>query len=928
MEKNKAVLHLYAHLDGQTCNHEDLVEIIKTELTKLSAFKNLTKQEIEEIAYAYEYTYGSRTFTPGVTLTETKASETWFHKKKLWMAENQHEYQKRYEQYLILEHYGDDAKKAIIREAEKVLSLCADPDSNERKRGLVMGDVQSGKTSNYLALANLACDYGYKIILILAGMTDSLRIQTQERTDEGLIGAISSTIGGNEEIKYVGVGTYGNGGHYAIPLTTDINDFSSANLNFTSNDLNKPQILVVKKNKSILTAVKKWLKPGQTNISSHNILIIDDECDNASVNTKKDGDDPSTINGLIRDIYNNFSCSTYVGYTATPFANIFINPEKKVGFDDLFPADFIHRLKSSENESYFGIEKVFRSNMRHVHIVNEEEKNKLPAKHKKDDDIPVLWDSLKNAICEFLICNCIRTIRGDGTKHRSMMINVSPYNLVQNRMQELVEEYVQGLCFAVQQYDKYPIERFIKHFELKRIYDTYQTSSLFNHTDPSYFGKRLNEYIPFDDIKNKLYDEISKFRVAVINNKVKGDQRFKYRDYKETGARVIAIGGFVLSRGLTLEGLITSYYCRNSTAYDTLLQMCRWFGYRPRYEDLCSVFMTQISYDCFCAIADAIDNLDTQLETMAAVGAKPRDFGLMILESPETLETDLLVTARNKMRDSFEIIRPLNYSGVDIDTSKLYKEPAKNRHNKKAVEDLIVLLEKSGFHLERVKSRYMFRNVTNEFIADFIADLNVPLENKKFDVESISSFISKGEFYDKWDIVFATGEEKEANGNYFKINKETPIPPIHRSFAYEKDENIVRIAKNNNRLLDPNIFNSGLTEEQIEEARQIALSRPSTTTTNKATPIAKDFLAVKGRNPLLVILPIVLTQDPEDKEDSDYSSSKQQIIDDFDKEHLIGIGIGFAGREGKVMMKFRINKVKRQEYLNKFEETEDEVLDD
>ncbi len=128
-----------------------------------------------------------------------------------------------------------------------------------------------------------------------------------------------------------------------------------------------------------------------------------------------------------------------------------------------------------------------------------------------------------------------------------------------------------------------------------------------------------------------------------------------------------------------------------------------------------------------------------------------------------------------KTRNSFEIIRPLNYSGVDIDTSKLYKEPAKNRHNKKAVEDLIVLLEKSGFHLERVKSRYLYRNVTNEFIADFIADLNVPLENKKFDVESISSFISKGEFYDKWDIVFATGEEKEANGNYFEINKEVSI---------------------------------------------------------------------------------------------------------------------------------------------------------
>ena len=204
----------------------------------------------------------------------------------------------------------------------------------------------------------------------------------------------------------------------------------------------------------------------------------------------------------------------------------------------------------------------------------------------------------------------------------------------------------------------------------------------------------------------------------------------------------------------------------------------------------------------------------------------------------------------------------------------------------------------------------------------------MPLENKKFDVESISSFVRKGEFYDKWDIVFATGEEKEANGNYYYINGSVPIPPIHRAFAYEKDENIVRIAKNNNRLLDPNIFNSGLTDEQVEEAKRIALERPSRTTTSKTTPIAKDYLAVKDRNPLLVILPIVLTQDPENKEDSDYSLSKKLIIDDFGSEHLIGVGIGFAGREGKVMMKFRINKVKRQEYLNKFEETEDEVLDD
>ncbi len=782
-----------------------------------------------------------------------------------------------------------------------------------------MGDVQSGKTSNYLALANLACDYGYKIVLILAGMTDSLRIQTQERTDEGLIGAVSSTIGNNETIKYIGVGTYGNGGYYAIPLTTDSSDFTP--LNLTSNDLNKPQILVVKKNKAVLEAVKKWLKPGQTNVTSKNILIIDDECDNASVNTKKQSDDPSTINGLIRDIYNNFTCSTYVGYTATPFANIFINPVKIIGYDDLFPADFIHRLKSSQNESYFGIDKVFRGDGRHLKIIKDSEKNRLPAKHKKDDDIPVLWESLKDAICVFLICNCIRTIRGDGSKHRSMMINVSPYNLVQTRMSDLVEEYLQSLSYAIQQYDKYDDDRFTKHLELKRIYNLYKNESLFNHEDKSYEGKKLNVFIPFEKIKQHLYEEISKFRVAVINNKVKGDQRFKYKDYKETGARVIAIGGFVLSRGLTLEGLMTSYYSRNSTAYDTLLQMCRWFGYRPRYEDLCYVYMNQISFDCFCAISDAIDNLDIQLSAMAARGAAPKEFGLMIMESPDTLETDLLVTARNKMQDSTEIVRGLNYSGVDIDTSKLYKESSKNKHNLECVYKLINTLKSKGINLENCKNRLMFRNVDNETIADFVANLDIPIENKKFDTDSISSFIKKGEFYDKWDIVFATGDPKEAKGNYFMIDDSNKIPPVNRSFSYETDENIVRIAKNNNRLLDPNIFNSGLSNEQIEEAKEIASLRPIKSKKETHSLIAKDYLAVKDRNPLLVILPVALKQD-----ESDFTDEKQKIIDSYKNNgFLIGFGIGFAGREGKVMMRFRINRIKRMEYLNKFEETEDEV---
>ena len=927
---NRAVMILYGLLLGKSLSHEDLIEKISQDLCCIHDFRDLSKSNIEEIAFQYEYQYGTKTFIPGPTLIENKTDDSWLKRKKEVMAGDSHKYESRYKDYLIFNHYGEDAANEIIFDAEKVLSLCADPNSNERKRGLVIGDVQSGKTSNYLALANLACDYGYKIILILAGLTDSLRIQTQERTDEGLVGAISSTIGSNERIKYIGVGLQNipDCCHYAVPLTTDLSDFANTSLNFTSNDLTKPQILVVKKNKSILTAVKKWLKPGQTNISSKNILIIDDECDNASVNTRNSDDSPSTINGLIRDIYNNFTCSSYVGYTATPFANIFINPEKKIGNDDLFPNDFIHRLKSSNNKTYFGIDKVFRNESTpHRKRISDEEENKLPAKHKKDVEIPILWDSLKNAICLFLICNVVRTLRRDETKHRSMMINVSPYNKVQSRIEELVEDYVIRLRDAILQYDKCDEMRFIKHKELLRIYNLYNEDTIFSSKDER-TGKSIKDTYSFEEIKSFLFSEISKFRIALINNKVKGDQRFKYKDYEDTGARVITIGGFVLSRGLTLEGLMTSYYSRNSTSYDTLLQMCRWFGYRPNYEDLCSVYMTQISYDCFGAISDAVDNLDTQLEMMAACGKKPKDFGLMVQESPDTLETDLLVTARNKMKNSYEKILGLNYSGVAIDTSKLYIDFNRNNRNIKIIRDFIAKLKLKGKDIKEIKNRFMILDVSNEMIAELIQNIDVPFENRKFDSDSIASFIRKSEFYDRWDVVFASGERHQ-NEKDFILNDNYSIPPVHRSFSYQTGENIVRISKRNNRLLDPGIFNAGLTDEQLKIAKESAEKRAEINNKKIATPIAEDYLDVPNRKPLLVILPIMLQQDNPNETNSDYEDCKQEIINRLkDHEYLVGIGIGFAGRQGKVMMRFRINKVKHDEYLRKFAETEDEVIYD
>lgn len=916
-------------LNDQVLNHEDLILYIKSTLCKMPMYKNLLDNDIDRIAFEYEKIHGAKTFDSSVTIKNKEANDEWFYLKQKKMSNNDHAFENRYKEYLsIFKKLDNNAISHICKDAEKILSFCSDPDSNEKKRGLVMGDVQSGKTANYIALANIAIDYGYKIILVLAGMTDSLRIQTQERIDEGIIGAISSSIG-EQSIKYIGVGTIGlSNAHYAIPLTNDLNDFKS--ISTTSNDFNKPLILVVKKNKTVLTAVKKWLKPGSNKITSRNILIIDDECDNASVNTKSD-EDPTTINRLIRNIYNNFNCATYVGYTATPFANIFINPEKKLGDDDLFPSDFIHRLHAS-NFSYFGANRIFENRVklddegkatsssivnRHIRIISEDEENFLATKHKKDDSFLQLPVSLKEAICNFLICNCIRTLRGDPNQHRTMMINISRFNSMQEQIRYLVQDYIDKLHALIGQFDKKPLEKFLKQEELKRIYQVFENDKFFNDSYDDL--PALNTQYSFEKIKDGLFDEISKFMVTIVNNKYKGDQRFNYQKYKETGARVIAIGGFVLSRGLTLEGLMTSYYNRNSTAYDTLLQMCRWFGYRPNYEDLCSIYMTEINYDCFCAVLDSIQNLDEQLLTMESLGKTPEDFGLMIRESPDTLETNLLITARNKSKNSEEIIRQLNYSGVVVDTSKLFNNPKKNQKNLEWLKLLYNQLISNGYKLELLNNRHMFRDINKTFISNFIRNISIPIENKKFNQESIADFIDTTNNYPKWDIVFATGNNDE---NKFKLglNEDLSISPIIRTFEIQnEDEKIIRISKNNNRIVEPGIFNSGLSLEQIEEIKKKCQEKFNQGQRNSKDPVAQDWLDVEERNPLLVILPTKL------KPDNDTS---KKLLNPYFKENLIlGFGLGFAGRKGRVMMKFKINKVKLDEYRKHLVEEEDEVDD-
>lgn len=903
---------LYTMFGGEKRTHS---EVLKT-AEKLICVLGINKEAenyasiLSRAIDLYEIEVGVKSYDPYV-IAKDKKSNLWLYKKK---DEIPHAFFNRYRNYLMNDGFRLSAIDKIEQSCEKILAYCADPLSGceESKKGLVVGDVQSGKTANYLALINMAYDYGYKIVVLLAGTTDSLRLQTQKRTDAGVIGAVSDSIG--NEIVYCGVGLT-NKEHYVIPFTNRENDFAKfiqKNLNAAINDFKKPVILVVKKNKKILESVMERLRPALKQYGSNSLLIIDDEADNASVNTAKPENDPTAINRCIRGIFNKFPIVSYVGFTATPFANIFINPYDDPDYKDLFPEDFIVQLNAPDN--YFGGRKVFSKEgiARPVRIINESEPCFLPVKHKKEDAYPGLSESLKEAIHSFLINNVIRTLRGHGTKHRSMLINISVYNLMQSKIKSSVESYIKELLKVIEQDSSFSKERFLKNANVKKIYDLFEYGDFYKQIREGDPEKSI-EPVTWEKIQAGLYSEIKQIKTVVINTSNKKDSRFDYDDYEGVGARVIAIGGYVLSRGLTLEGLCVSYYSRNANTYDTALQMCRWFGYRPGYEDLCRVYLSQNNVENFNAVLDAVEDLKEQFAEMDRRDKKPKDFGLMVRESPDSLETTLLITARNKLQYSEEVVYHLNYGGVYADTSKLSKDPAVNRHNTKAFRKFYNKLQ-----FEKIKNRFIAQEVPKADVSEFIKELKIPYVNRKFDTEGLSEYIGNSDVFDHWDVVIATGESKEIP-DFMGAG-----PAATRSFHVKGNDNYIRIGGYNNRVLDPNVFDSGVWISDERKA-EILASKKDINKGKSSDLTALDYLRIRD-NPILAIYPLDLKTD---KDDNTSEAEKKEIKNVFAGEALLAFAVGFPTKESKIRLKYRVNKIKIKELEENLEpDEEDEEEDD
>lgn len=808
---------------------------------------------------------------------------------------------KRYERYLKeTKSFPQASVDQIDHLTEDILDRLFNPQLKNieiNKKGMVVGQVQSGKTANYTGLICKAADAGFNFIIVLAGIHNNLRSQTQTRLDEGFLGfdtMFGRRAEANKSTK-IGVGLipgFKDAVANSITTSAEKGDFTrkgadSLGINF---ETPTPILLVIKKNISVLNRVLAWLhtvSPDE-NIDSKALLMVDDEADNASINTNKKEDDPTRINEGIRLILGKFSRSAYVGYTATPFANIFI----PLNADDLFPRDFIINIPAPNN--YIGPEKVFGTsvipddqNDDLLPIVNtiDDYEQFVPTGHKKNalkptfDDIP---NSLKTAMKCFILTCAIRIARGQGKKHNSMLIHVTRFQVWQNAIKELVEQLFNYYKNEIEADDPGIIEEFRLAFEEdNKYYKSYCTvteeilKSSFKDIDPKI---RKHSWV---EIKPLLFKAVEKIEVKSINGS--SADALTYCENEETGISVIAIGGDKLSRGLTLEGLSVSYFLRASKMYDTLMQMGRWFGYRPGYVDLCRLFTSPELNDWFRHITLASEELRAEFNYLFESGGTPDSYALKVRTHPGCLQ----ITSLSKRRYTRDI--QVSWSGRLVETYQLQLDKEVCKSNLKATNKFISKLGEAE-HPTGHNECFLWRDISPGDICEYLGNFKVGKNLVKVNLEYICDYIRNLNNYGEltsWRVALMSKVNPQ-NGAEYEFSNGIKVYSFLRSCAKEtpKDEYFIRknhiVGNQQDEFID---IDKDDLEAALAETRKIKKEKGKDWKPNYPAPEIVRCKYRKRENPLLMIYPL----------DAAGGSEKNKHTDD----PIIGLVMAFPSTSRK-----------------------------
>ncbi|WP_029271667.1 Z1 domain-containing protein [Flavobacterium sp. KJJ] len=644
---------------------------------------------------------------------------------KTWLTSDRKEnikwnYSKRY--FTLLENSGRSEKVVTetINSSYEILEKMGDPKSDTPfyVKGLVVGSVQSGKTGNFNAVINRAIDSGYRLVIVLSGIMEDLRSQTQLRIESDVIGnGIIDLTSETKGVKGVGkITRFGNLGDNTVNQVVSITSYKSDfNKSLVDADfsIDNTNVLVCKKNVSVLRNLIVWLHDYlEENKDRHNIplLILDDEADNASLNNEgaKGREYASKTNGHIRALLDLFTRKTYLGYTATPFANVLQDrnevPEDKwkvsyklkgedeekhlTQVDNIFPDDFIVLLNPPSN--YIGAKQIFETfepidnkigiKIPLIEIVSDTN-SEFPSRIDKEtllgvqsfrtkdefddnggylnyesykdyisstratktgDNFPKnLPKSLIDSVMCFVLSIAIRESRkqkmiysASFMPHHTMLIHISRFSLWQNTTRDLLIEYVTDLQSKIENETLTSTESI--YSVLEKVWYKYYSHII--ESIESYLPKGYHDEflipITFESLKSYLPDAINNIEVKAINSVTKDSLEYP----KSSPKKIIAVGGNRLSRGFTLEGLTINYFIRSTDYSDTLLQMGRWFGYRPGYLDCCKLFTTQDSKDKFDSTTRTIEELEVEFRKMEAKNKTPQNFVLRVRKHPGTLK--------------------------------------------------------------------------------------------------------------------------------------------------------------------------------------------------------------------------------------------------------------------------------------------------
>ena len=793
--------------------------------------------------------------------------------------------------------------------SDEILDLCGDPEEPYFSvRGLVLGDVQSGKTANYTAICNKAADVGYRVIIVLAGMQENLRKQTQERLDAEFSGRRSDSFM-DPTAKNTAVGV---GRHSASGTKKGVASFTSVTKDFDSGarhgcslsiieSVNGPVLLVVKKNKRILDNLISWLDANNTVNAGGKIdlplLLIDDEADNASVNTRDSDDDPTAINNCIRQLLGLFSKTTYLGITATPFANIFIDPR---AYEDLFPSDFIYALSAPSH--YIGADRMFgdddeRSCSHMIERIDREELELcLPPKHKSGFVVSKLPADLYEACNYFLLVNAVRDMRGDQGEHRSMMVHLSRFRSVQAQIADLLTMWLSQVNSDLRNYAKLHVdkaEKIASIHELHLVWDKYKLSDAAGIS----WEKLLKSY---------LYKAIAPIDVREVNMNT-GAASLDYFNHKKDGLRVIAVGGNSLSRGLTLEGLCVTYFHRNTRMYDTLLQMGRWFGYRPHYDDLVKVWLTEEMIDWYGQITRASAELKEEIKKMRNAHQTPRDFGLRVRQDPGVL----IVTARNKMRTAGDIPFPITVSGQILETPRLKASPEILEENERVFKAFVRDLAKNGERVEgeeRAQGYLFWQHVRGPVIARLLDNFETNPWHLSYNGHALSEFVAAKEWKGGWDVVLVNRGDGAAYPGGLACGREILPMDCTEKRKILADQRMLSVSGTKVR-----VGRGGLTRIGLSKA-QIAAVQNEFRKENRKKQVPDRAYLIEDRPPILMLHVL----------QAEYEGTPHPDLPAF----LFALGVGFPRAEYETTTaKYKVNLVELRKWADIPDEFDEEEQD-